>query len=80
MTAWIGRLLCNRYRRLSARGVQHNKVCVAIARELLGFVWDIILASGLLLRPDSRALQQEVSHDELKRNDTLHRKRDARTR
>jgi transposase len=40
--AWRAQLrLCNRYRRLSARGVQHNKVCVAIARELLGFVWDI---------------------------------------
>ena len=25
----------------SIRGLQHNKVCVAIARELLGFVWDI---------------------------------------
>jgi transposase len=33
--------LCHRYRRLSARGLQHNKVCVAIARELLGFIWDI---------------------------------------
>lgn len=33
--------LCHRYRRLSARGLQYNKVCVAIARELLGFVWDI---------------------------------------
>jgi hypothetical protein len=33
--------LCHRYRRLNARGVQHNKVCVAIARELLGFIWDI---------------------------------------
>jgi len=40
--AWRAQLrLCDRYRRLSARGVQHNKVCVAIARELLGFVWDI---------------------------------------
>ncbi|GAB3313200.1 IS110 family RNA-guided transposase [Haliea atlantica] len=40
--AWRAQLrLCHRYRRLSARGVQHNKVCVAIARELLGFVWDI---------------------------------------
>tara|TARA_R110002072_G_scaffold274624_1_gene435455 strand:- start:518 stop:1624 length:1107 start_codon:yes stop_codon:yes gene_type:complete len=40
--AWRAQLrLCHRYRRLSARGLQHNKVCVAIARELLGFVWDI---------------------------------------
>lgn len=33
--------LAHRYRRLGARGVHHNKVCVAIARELAGFVWDI---------------------------------------
>lgn len=40
--AWRAQLrLCDRYRRLNARGLQHNKVCVAIARELLGFVWDI---------------------------------------
>jgi len=40
--AWRAQLrLCHRYRRLSARGLQHNKVCVAIARELLGFIWDI---------------------------------------
>lgn len=40
--AWRAQLrLCHRYRCLSARGLQHNKVCVAIARELLGFVWDI---------------------------------------
>jgi transposase len=40
--AWRAQLrLCHRYRRLNARGVQHNKVCVAIARELLGFIWDI---------------------------------------
>ena len=40
--AWRAQLrLCQRYRRLSARGVQPNKVCVAIARELAGFVWDL---------------------------------------
>ncbi len=33
--------LCNRFRRLRARGKEKNKVVVAIARELLGFVWDI---------------------------------------
>jgi transposase len=33
--------LTHRYRRLSARGLQHNKVCVAIARELAGFIWSI---------------------------------------
>ncbi len=40
--AWRAQLRLNhRYRKLSARGVQHNKVCVAIARELAGFIWSI---------------------------------------
>ena len=40
--AWRAQLrLTQRYRRLSSRGLQHNKVCVAIARELAGFVWSI---------------------------------------
>jgi transposase len=40
--AWRAQLrLSHRYRRLKARGLQHNKVCVAIARELAGFIWDI---------------------------------------
>ena len=33
--------LCGRYRRLSARGMPKGKVCTAIARELLGFIWAI---------------------------------------
>ena len=38
--SWKGQLrLCGRYRRLRARGMQHNKVVVAIARELVGFLW-----------------------------------------
>lgn len=38
--AWRAQLrLCARMRRLRARGVHENKVCVAIARELVGFVW-----------------------------------------
>jgi len=40
--AWKAQLrLCQRYRRLAARHLQHNKLCVAIARELAGFIWDI---------------------------------------
>jgi transposase len=31
--------LCKRYRRLSARGKHANQVVVAIARELIGFMW-----------------------------------------
>ena len=40
--AWQAQLrLSHRYRSLNTRGLQQNKLCVAIARELLGFVWDI---------------------------------------
>ncbi len=39
--AWRAQLrLCERYRRLSARGMHSNKICVAVARELAGFVWE----------------------------------------
>ena len=38
--AWAAQLrLCSRYRRLSARGLNRNKIIVAVARELAGFVW-----------------------------------------
>jgi len=38
--AWKAQVrLCGRYRRLIARGKQHNKVITAIARELVGFLW-----------------------------------------
>ena len=33
--------LCNRYRRLLARGKQVDQVVVAIAREMAAFVWAI---------------------------------------
>lgn len=40
--AWKAQLrLCSRYRKLTARGLHQNKVCVAIARELAAFVWDV---------------------------------------
>lgn len=40
--AWKAQLrLSQRYQRLNLRGVHHNKVCVAVARELSGFVWAI---------------------------------------
>ena len=40
--AWKAQLrLCKRFANLSSRGVQPNKVCVAVARELTGFVWAI---------------------------------------
>ena len=40
--AWKAQLrLCARYRRMHSRSVHLNKTCVAIARELTGFIWDI---------------------------------------
>jgi transposase len=43
--AWKAQLrLTARFARLAARGVQINKVCVAVARELAGFVWAIASA------------------------------------
>jgi len=40
--AWRAQLrLTRRYRQLSSRKLQPNKICVAIARELAGFVWDV---------------------------------------
>jgi len=40
--AWKAQLrLTQRFAALKARGVQANKVCVAVARELAGFVWAI---------------------------------------
>jgi len=40
--AWKAQVrLCGRFARLSSRGVQVNKICVALARELAGFVWAI---------------------------------------
>jgi transposase len=40
--AWKAQVrLCARFRKLSARGVNRNKIVVAIARELSGFVWAI---------------------------------------
>ena len=40
--AWRAQLrLAHRYRRLSSRTLHPNKICVAIAHELAGFLWDI---------------------------------------
>lgn len=41
-TSWKAQVrLCNRYRRMVARGKLKPKVVIAIARELLGFMWAI---------------------------------------
>jgi hypothetical protein len=40
--AWRAQLrLSAKYRRLAARHLHHNKIVVALARELSGFVWAI---------------------------------------
>jgi transposase len=40
--AWRAQLrLTHRYRRLNLRKMHVNKICVAIARELAGFLWDV---------------------------------------
>lgn len=40
--AWKAQLrLCARFQRLAARRVPHNKIVVAVARELCGFAWAI---------------------------------------
>ena len=41
--------LCKRYRHLSARGKHANQVVVAIARELVGFMWAIAKAVPVTL-------------------------------
>lgn len=44
--AWKAQLrLTARFAKLQRRGVQINKVCVAVARELTGFIWAIAQAS-----------------------------------
>lgn len=43
--AWKAQLrLCARFQRLPTRRVPHNKIVVAVARELAGFVWAIARA------------------------------------
>ena len=45
--SWKAQLrLCGRFRALSARGLHQNKVCVAVARELAGFIWAIARQVG----------------------------------
>ena len=39
--------LCRRYRRLTERGKPHNKVVVAVARELVGFLWAVLIPAEL---------------------------------
>ena len=47
--------LCGRYRQLTQAGKNTKLVCVAIARELLGFIWDIVRHAMARL-PERRAV------------------------
>ena len=37
---------CRRFRRLTARGKERNKATVAVARELVGFIWALLGSAG----------------------------------
>ena len=50
--SWKGQVrLCGRHRRMIARGKHPNKVTIAIARELLAFLW----ATARMVKPMSPA-------------------------
>lgn len=52
--AWKAQLrLCHRYRRLTAKGKNHNVVITAIARELAGFIWAISQAVPIAITAQS---------------------------
>lgn len=46
--------LCGRYRSLTQAGKNTKLVCVAIARELVGFIWDIACRLQSQTQPDGR--------------------------
>jgi len=45
------RRLCGRYRTLIQAGKNTKQVCVAIARELVGFIWDIVCQEMAKMKP-----------------------------
>ena len=45
--------LCGRYRQLTQAGKNAKLVCVAIARELAGFIWDIVRHEMTRLMPQA---------------------------
>ena len=53
--AWAAqKRLCARYRTLTRAGKNTKLVCVAIARELAGFIWDIVRHEMPHLAPQAR--------------------------
>jgi transposase len=58
--AWKAQVrLCGRYRTLTRAGKNTKLVCVAIARELAGFLWDIVRQEMPQL-PQAQAAQQGI--------------------
>ena len=51
--------LCGRYRTTTRAGKNTKLVCVAIARELAGFLWDIVRQEMPQL-PQAQAAQQGI--------------------
>ncbi len=61
--AWRAQLcLFHRYKDLRARGLQHNKICVAIARELVGFMWRIEQGQPLTMYGSAEIIEEQP-HD-----------------
>lgn len=51
--SWEAQLrLCNKFRRMNARGKEHSKVVTAVVRELLGLIWDV----GQRFNPESHSV------------------------
>jgi transposase len=58
--AWKAQVrLCGRFARLSSRSVQTNNACVAVAREMTGFIWAIAQLSTSAL---TQQQQQGAAH------------------
>jgi hypothetical protein len=60
--------LCTRYRRLRARGKTANVVNVAIAREMVGFIWSI--ACTIQSAPGRR--NHDLKDSQQRRSQTTH--------
>ena len=64
--------LCTRYRRLRARGKTANVVNVAIAREMVGFIWSIAcavqsVAAGSMTHPATANKRRQQTKDQPRR-------------
>ena len=68
--------LCKRYQRLVAKGKHANVVTVAIARELVGFVWAIAKEVPVTLSsPTDHLRDHSLVRNQLRRFANVHEKR-----